>query len=316
MVPDFVEVLPDQGSIRGLQAGDGTISLTGNALPFDATTNIRVLEAEESIMKLDPIVASLRMSLASEPSENRLGTTDVSFQILSRLVFAQERAEVTASVLLGDGRRVVIADPSLLQIQSSNESVVRVENNFIVANETGNVYLNVSFVVCDRQLATSIISVTVQFDDYRPEFVMDMIEASIIENSAIGSFVTTVQATDADFPDGQGKDTEYRLKDDLYGGLWIVDTITGVITLNGPIDRETRDRYELTIEATDRLQRQAEVVIPVVPVCPPGAGSDGSGSGVGSGDCDGEMLTPDNGQTQGPIDTIPPPATANVSNCY
>ena len=313
---DFFEVLPDQRAVRGVRPGSGVLSVIGLPDLLDSTTLVTVLDNEVAIMKLDPIVAALRMSFTSEPSEDRLGTTEVSVQVLSVLSYSQERVEVTASVVLGDGRRVVIADPSLLQIKSSNESIVRVENNFIVANETGNVYLNVSFIVCGRQLATSIIDVTVQFDQHRPMFPADVLEASIIENSVVGSVVASVLAMDDDIVVGEQADTEYRIKDDPFDGLWVIDTLTGEITLSGPIDREDRDRYELVVEATDRLQRQAEVSSRPNSgtMCVGGSGGGSGGGTVGSGDCNGELV-PDPDQIQDPETVViaTPPDSINVS---
>ncbi len=304
-------MLPEQRAVIGLRAGLGFIRVTGDSHPFNPIVQVNVTDDEVGIMKLDPLVGALRLGVVSEPSEERLETTDVSVQILSVLSYSQERAEVTASVVLQNGRRVVVADPSLLQIQSFNDSIVRVENNYIVANQTGSVYLNVSLVACGRQLATSIIEVTVQFDQHSPVFPADELEASIIENSIVGRVVTTVMARDDDFAEGEQADTEYRIKDDPFDGLWVIDTISGEITLNGPIDREDRDRYELIVEATDRLQRQAEVSSRTDPgtVCVGRSGSSGSGSG--SGNCNGELIPE-------PVDpetlvVATPPDTINVS---
>lgn len=304
-------MLPEERAIRGLTVGTGFIRLTGESHPFNAFAQVNVTDEEVDIMKLDPLVGALRLSVASELSEDRLGTTDVSVQILSVLSYSQERAEVTASILLQDGRRVVIADPSMLQIRSTNESIVRVENNYIVANQTGSVILEVALVACGRQVCTRDIEVTVQFDQHRPEFPTDELEASIIENSIVGSMVVTVVARDDDFAEGEQADTEYRIKDDPFDGLWVIDTITGEITLNGPIDREDRDLYELIIEATDRLQRQAEVSSRTDPgtVCIGGSGSVGSGSG--SGGCDGELI-PELVDPETPV-LATPPDTLTVS---
>ncbi len=306
--PDIVEILPEQRAVRGRMAGSGSIRLAGDRHPFNSFTTVHVTDDKVGIMMLDPLVGSLRLSVVSELPEDRFAISDVSAQILSVLSYDQERAEITASVILQDGRRVVIADPSLLQIQSSNESIVRVENNYIVANQTGSVYLDVIFIPCGRQIANRRIEVTVQIDQHRPMFLTDELEASIIENSVVGSMVTTVTARDNDFAEGEQTDTEYRIRDDPFDGLWVIDTITGEITLNGPIDREDIDRYELIVEATDRLQRQAEVSSRTDPntVC-----VGGSGSGSGSGDCDGELI-PEPVDPETPV-LATPPDTISVS---
>ncbi len=68
----------------------------------------------------------------------------------------------------------------------------------------------------------------------------------VLENSAIGSVVgVTAFASDAD-----GTDTiTYSLDNDA-GGLFAIDSITGVITVAGAIDREVAASYTIAIRAT------------------------------------------------------------------
>lgn len=283
----------EQRSIQGLSPGQTELSLKigSSGVPFDTLANITVTENVVNIRKLDPIIASLRLSLSSDRADNRLETTEVSLQVRPSLFFTQERAEVTASVILNDGRRVVIDDSNLLKIQSSNDSIVRVEDNFIIAEEMGTINLMVSFVVCGRQLASSIVEVTVDIDQNRPTFADDSQDAEIVENSPMGTLVTTVRAVDLDFAANEETDTEYRFRDEASSSdrLWTINPITGEIYLNGPIDRETRDSYELIVEATDRSQRQAEQ-----DRRNRGVGCNGgSGMGSGSGQCDNGLLMPD-----------------------
>lgn len=268
---------------------------------------------------IDPIVAALR--LRDDPnsqSESRLGQTGVILEVLSGLFYLQERAEVTVSVVLLNGRRIVIDDPTELVIQSSNDSIVSVDGNFIVAEEVGVVNLNVSWVVCGIMLGKSITEVNVAFAQNRPVFDNDTQIAEVIENAEIGTLITTVRAVDFDFANTNANpDTEYRFADDShsYGGLFELDEITGQLRLNGPLDRESRDSYIVVIEATDRDQRQAEQAAAERPTtggraCPGGSGdSSGDGSG-GSGDCDNGMLVPDNNNQTSQFD---PPDQLTVS---
>ena len=137
-----------------------------------ASISITVLESEVQPLMIDPIVAALR--LREDPnsaSESRLGQTGVILEVLSGLFYLQERAEVTVSAILQNGRRIVVDDPTELEIQSSNDSIVSVDGNFIVAEEVGVVYLNVSWHVCGIVLSRRIIEVTVAFTQNRPIFV-------------------------------------------------------------------------------------------------------------------------------------------------
>jgi len=72
-----------------------------------------------TVVMLDPIIAALRLNLDSAP-RTRLMPGQVSLDVLSELSFFRERVEVTASAILDDGRRIVITDPSELEIEPFN----------------------------------------------------------------------------------------------------------------------------------------------------------------------------------------------------
>ena len=275
---------------------------------------------------IDPIVAALRLrDDPNNPPESRLGQTGVILEVLSGLFYLQERAEVTVSAVLQNGRRIVVTDPAELDIQSSNMSIVSVDGNFIVAEDVGVVNLNVSWRVCGMVLSRRIIEVTVAFAQNRPVFDNNTQVAQVIENAPVGTLITTVEAVDIDFANSNARpDTEYRFADESHshGGLFELDEITGQLTLNGRLDRETLDRYVIIIEATDRNQRQAEQAAlqrptsaPKRGLCPGGSGAgsgDSSGFVSGSGDCD-NMLSPDDDASNNDTVQFDPPDQLTVS---
>lgn len=250
-------------------------------------------------MRIDPILASLRLGLNNDQAASRLGETLVTIEILSGLFFSGERAEVTMSVILMNGRRIVIRDPSEILLQSSNSSILDVDENFVIARGVGVTELNVTWVVCGAILGRSTIEVTVEFNENRPIFANNPQTNQIIENSPLGMSIATVFANDLDFvnaPPSTRRDTEYRFLNQSFthGGLFVLDKITGEIALNGPLDREMRDSYELQIEATDRAQRQAEQLQQQQQQM----NNEGSGSGSGG------FLMPD--RTAAPATTMAP----------
>ncbi|MEQ8443788.1 MAG: tandem-95 repeat protein [Alphaproteobacteria bacterium] len=106
-------------------------------------------------------------------------------------------------------------------------------------------------------------SVTVQVTDsggetYEEAFTIDVLDAneapvqadvgalSISENAATGAVLATVGATDVD----DGDSTTFSLTDDA-GGLFGIDSSTGVITLSGALDYETATSHEISIRVTD-----------------------------------------------------------------
>lgn len=267
----------------------GVLPIIYDGPATQARLDITVADTEVDIMKIDPILASLRLDLTDVQADSRLSETVVSLDILSGLFFLEERTEVTVSVILVNGRRIVIRDPSEIQLQSSNSSILSVDGNFVIARGVGTAELNVTWVVCEAILGRSTIEVTVEFSENRPVFENNPQTAQIIENSPLSSSIVTVFANDMDFADTDitRRDTEYRFADEAFshGGLFSLDRITGLITLNAPLDREVEDSYEIRIEATDRTQRRAEQQQDGTV----DTGEDVSGSGLGSGD----FLMPD-----------------------
>ena len=255
-------------------ASSATIQLT----LADGTVIDQVVIIEDTVVgvrTLDPILSSLRVSL-EEREGGRLLYGSVNLEILSRLFFFKETSELTASAILIDGRRVVI-DPAQLSITSLNASVVSVEANQITAEGSGVVLLNVTWSVCPGEaIEMALLEVDVEFDSHRPLFSPDTQRAEVPEDSRVGYSIARVVAQDLDFAaDPTASDIEYRvMQPDPFSGLFIVDTLTGEVILNGPLDREVVESYTLLIEATDRQQRLSEQE---------GVASSGSGSGAVEG---------------------------------
>jgi protocadherin Fat 4 len=68
----------------------------------------------------------------------------------------------------------------------------------------------------------------------------------VLENVSVGTVVgVTALATDAD-----GTDSVSYSLDDNAGGLFAIDSTTGVVTVNGAIDREAASSYNITVRAT------------------------------------------------------------------
>lgn len=203
--------------------------------------------------------------------------------VLPGLFFIGEETEVTVSVILSDGRRHLITNPNEIVITTSNASIVSVRDNFITAVSSGVASLNVSWVSCSSYIISTLLEVEVQFDQNIPIFEPTTGQATVLEDSAIGHTITTVQATDRD--ESIHADVEYGIVNDIYDRLFLVNELTGEVTLNGPLDREVLDRYVLHIEATDRQQRQKRQCSDATTSPPTEATA--SGSGVG------DSITPD-----------------------
>ncbi len=97
----------------------------------------------------------------------------------------------------------------------------------------------------------SVQNYTIQLTDVNESAISAISDADnaadfVLENSTIGTVVgITALATDAD-----GTDTVTYSLDTNAGGLFAIDSVTGVVTVAGAIDRETAASYTITIRAT------------------------------------------------------------------
>ena len=236
-------------------SGPLTVQYDNNGLTDTKTIQDSSTDTPLSILRLDPIVASLRISVIASPDTSTIPNY-VSLEILSGIYYLEERTEVSLSVILSDGYRMLITDPSQIAITSSNETVAIVNGNGVVGKSVGQTMLTVDWIVCNAVFASETIVVEVSFDQHRPEFIPSQDNTVTPEDANIGYIVYTVQAIDQDSQDVHTDDILYNLiLNDTHDGIFSIDQQTGEITVTGALDRETVDRYVLEIEATDQVQR-------------------------------------------------------------
>ena len=271
-------------TVQGVSVGSSRITLplypTG-----DISQTIEVTESSVEIHKLDPIVATLRLSLDSVP-DSRLDQGLVTLGVLQGVLFAQEETVVTASVVFKDGHRSLITDFNELIVTSSNSSIVSVTGNVLLGEREGKAIINITWInpTCSIEVLSAEVLVNVELDVSRPTFIPAVQTTVVPEDSPIGYNVATITAVVQDRAGGvgdQATDVQYRFLNGFnFGGLFFLDPTSGEMRLNGQLDRETISTYTLLIEATNSAQRRAEQGDS------PDDNSDDivSGSGSGSGD--------------------------------
>ncbi|KAL6474020.1 hypothetical protein MHYP_G00175810 [Metynnis hypsauchen] len=91
-------------------------------------------------------------------------------------------------------------------------------------------------------------------NDNAPVFSKPLYKARVIENTAIGALVIKLNATDAD--EGVNSQILYSLvnrdSDEKNSGMFSIDTESGEITVQGAIDFETQNAYEIHAQAKDK----------------------------------------------------------------
>ena len=254
---DSVAIDPVHRQVEGKSAGAAVIQLRKpDQSTWPGLVTVSVVNGTPlTDLQFDPIISSLRLS-AINTAVSRLTPSSVSLSLLDSLFYLNEDREVTVSVVLSDGRRLLITDPTEIYLHSSNTSVVNVTNNYVRALNEGVAYLNVSWIVCDETILWRVIEVSVAIDRYRPTFTPNTGNVTVPEDSPIGHSITTVQAVD-EGAIGTLNDVQYSLQDGFFSEIFAVDQVTGEVTLIAPLDRELEDQYILVIEATDQVQRNA-----------------------------------------------------------
>uniref|UniRef100_A0A5F8H1R8 Protocadherin Fat 3 n=1 Tax=Monodelphis domestica TaxID=13616 RepID=A0A5F8H1R8_MONDO len=105
-------------------------------------------------------------------------------------------------------------------------------------------------------------------NDNPPIFSSDHYNTCIYENTATKALLTRVQATDPDL--GINRKVVYSLADSA-GGYFSVDSSSGIIILEQPLDRELQSSYNISVKASDQsilkaLSSLATVTITVLDI--------------------------------------------------
>ncbi|XP_035377271.1 protocadherin gamma-A3-like isoform X7 [Electrophorus electricus] len=134
-------------------------------------------------------------------------------------------------------------------------------------------YLSLKLVAVDggipqRSGSVSIDVTVLDVNDNAPVFNQTVYRASVVENAPKGTYITTLNATDAD-SGSNGKITFYfsKLKGNV-ADIFNIDEISGIVSVLGQIDYEKDKRYEIRVEAKDQggLTDSSKIIIEVVDV--------------------------------------------------
>lgn len=105
-------------------------------------------------------------------------------------------------------------------------------------------------------------------NDNPPRFMRPLYEAAVPENGPAGTFVVKVSATDKDV--GTNGNLTYTIPEGIADGMFSVDSMSGTVTTTGPLDRERKSSYVVTVYVRDgsfpAQYDAASVVVDVVDV--------------------------------------------------
>nr|XP_053612376.1 cadherin-related tumor suppressor [Plodia interpunctella] len=124
-------------------------------------------------------------------------------------------------------------------------------------HNTGQNYITLTVTVSDngRVKLSDSVRVTIYITDVNdnaPIFTRTPYKVEVSEGTAVGASIMRVYSTDAD--EGLNGDIYYKLIGGDDTGKFSLDEATGQLFINKPLDRETTDRYQLTVLAHDSGQ--------------------------------------------------------------
>ncbi|XP_076861940.1 protocadherin gamma-A11-like isoform X4 [Brachyhypopomus gauderio] len=134
-------------------------------------------------------------------------------------------------------------------------------------------YLSLKLIAVDGGLPQRSGSVSIEVtvldaNDNAPVFNQTVYRASVVENALKGTYITTVNATDAD-SGSNGKITFYfsKLKGTV-ADIFSIDENSGIVSVLGQIDYEKDKKYEIRVEAKDQggLTDSTKIIIEVIDV--------------------------------------------------
>ncbi|XP_034298784.1 protocadherin Fat 4 [Pantherophis guttatus] len=111
----------------------------------------------------------------------------------------------------------------------------------IIATDKGQPFLS---------SATDIVAIILDINDNNPSFAQKLYKVEIAENTLTGTDVVQVFATDND--EGSNGQVRYTIINGNTNSDFRIDSVTGVITIAKPLDREKIASYSLTIQSADR----------------------------------------------------------------
>ncbi|KAK7925920.1 hypothetical protein WMY93_008230 [Mugilogobius chulae] len=102
---------------------------------------------------------------------------------------------------------------------------------------------------CRSDISLKVLDV----NDNAPSFSSSHYMSSVYESAVPKALLTRLQASDPD--EGFNRTIVYSLVDSV-NGFFSIDPISGVVILERPLDRESRDSYRIRVQATDQAGQQ------------------------------------------------------------
>ncbi|XP_030621432.1 protocadherin Fat 1 [Chanos chanos] len=214
--------------------------------PEDAFANIHSINSDAPrFMDSTPGLIEVKEDLPVGSSIVLLRATDADSGFNGKLLFVISGGDT-------DSCFTIESDSGLLKIY---EPLDRETTNRYVLNIT--VYdLGLPQRYSSHNLEIKVLDV----NDNSPQFLQDGYTVNINENTAVGTDIIQLEATDKDL--GINGVVRYKLLTET--DKFIIDEETGIVTVNGPLDREVIPFYSLIVAAQDMATEEPQMVSTVL----------------------------------------------------
>uniref|UniRef100_A0A8D3B8W4 Cadherin domain-containing protein n=1 Tax=Scophthalmus maximus TaxID=52904 RepID=A0A8D3B8W4_SCOMX len=158
-------------------------------------------------------------------------------------------------------------------LNSLQNYVLSPNDNFALKQQSNADGIKFALIAVDggtpqRSGTVNIEIIVLDANDNAPVFNQSLYTASVRENAAIGTYITTVNASDAD--NGSNGVVTYTFSDvkGKSGDIFDIDSSSGKITVAGNIDFEKDKKYEIRVIAKDQggLSDASKVVVEVTDI--------------------------------------------------
>ncbi|MCH8991957.1 MAG: cadherin domain-containing protein, partial [Acidobacteria bacterium] len=224
-------------------AGDGTLGLDiagGNNITDTATNAVNTTPTTDAVYTIDNTAPAITASQSFSVSEDAADTTSVG------TVAATGAGSLQAwTIAAGNG------DGDGIFAINAATGAVTVANNTNLDHETTGTYV-LTLSVGDGVNTSDTETITVNVTDVNEaDPVVNNQGFAIAENSANGTSVGTLSASDAD----TSQTLTYAITAGNTNGALAINSSTGEITVNdvNELDHETSASYALTVQVTDSL---------------------------------------------------------------
>ncbi|KAG7517562.1 protocadherin gamma-A5-like [Solea senegalensis] len=265
------ELKPDKGILVVNERIDRE-ELCGDVMPCSFSFEM-ILENPIELHRV--MVEILDVNDHAPTFKNKLIHLDISESATMGSHFDLETAYDPDAVLNSLQNYVLSPNENFVLKQQSNADGIKIAVMILQKplDRESNPHLSLKLVAVDggtpQRSGTVNIEITVlDANDNPPVFNQSLYTASVRENAVIGTYVTTVNASDADsgayglvtytFSSLNGKSAE----------IFDIDSLSGIITVANSIDFEKEKKYEIRVIAKDHggLSDAAKVTIEVIDI--------------------------------------------------